>query len=153
MFFRIVILSIFISSAVNSIGQIDIDLLNQYRGRYLGDYSFWLTCNKDSNLVHNDTIIFTANYPHCDPTFGLEFKKLRIKSVGGYKDPFRLVYPKGIAKFYKKEEHWYLRLFVTNNIPRLYKLIKLSKKPDEKASKYAYAKFQYKMIFILVSKE
>lgn len=150
MLFRIAILSTFLSLSISSIGQIDIDLLKEYRGRYLGDYSYWLTCNQDSNLVKPDTIIFTANYPICDNSFGLEFKKSKIKSVGGYNEVYRLVYPKKIAKFYKEEEYWYLKLLITHNITKVFKLIELSKKPNEKGGKYAYAPFQYKMIFVVV---
>ena len=150
MLFRIAILSTFLSLSINSIGQIDIDILNEYRGRYLGDYSYWLICNQDSNLIKPDTIIFTANYPICDDSFGLEFKKLKIKSVGGYNKVYRLVYPKKIAKFYKEEEYWYLKLLITHNITKVFKLIELSKKPNEKGGKYAYAPFKYKMIFVVV---
>ncbi len=150
MHFRIAILSTFLTWSVCSIGQIDMDLLNQYKGRYLGDYSYWLTCNNDSNLYRNDTVIFTANYPICDESFGLEFKKSKIKSVGGYNEVYRLVYPKKIAKFYKEEEHWYLRLLVIPGTIKIFKLIELSKEPKLKGSKFAYETFQYKMVFVVV---
>jgi hypothetical protein len=135
--------------SISSIGQIDIDLLGEYKGRFLGDYSYWLTCNGDSNLVKPDTIIFTANHPICDDSFGFEFKNSKIKSVGGYNKVYRLVHPKKIAKFYKEDENWYLRLLVTGDLTRVFKLIELSKKPNEKGGKRAYAPFRYKMVFVI----
>jgi len=107
-----------------------------------------LTCNQDSNLVKPDTLIFTANYPICDDSFGFQFKKSKIKSVGGYNKVYRLVYPKKIAKFYKKEEYWYLKLLITDKITKVFKLIELSKKPNEKGGKFAYSPFRYKMVFV-----
>jgi hypothetical protein len=150
MFFRTVILSTFLILSIPSIGQIDIDLLDEYRGRYLGDFSYWLICNEDSNLVKPDTLTFTANHPICDDSFGFEFKKKKIKSVGGYNKVYRLVYPKKIAKFYKEEDDWYLRLLIKSDLTKIFKLFELSKTPNEKGGKQAYAPFRYKMIFVKV---